>query len=204
MINNTKEKIWKEALTLFSKYGYDGVSVKKIADAVGIKDSSLYKHFHSKQEIFDCVVANVTAITNAQYAQFSLPIGDSIDETYMKIDKQTLENLLFNMFFFYLEDDTVSKFRKMLTIEQYKNSTIASLYHSYFIDGVIQHETKLFQNFIDHKFFINGNPEIMALHFYSPLFLLLYKYDHINYTKKEIKQILSELLANFSNMYVKQ
>lgn len=40
---NTKERIVKEALTLFSKHGYQGTSVKNIADAVGIKDSSLYK-----------------------------------------------------------------------------------------------------------------------------------------------------------------
>ena len=49
----TKEKITKEALTLFAEKGYKGTSVKNIADAVGIKDASLYNHFKSKQEIFD-------------------------------------------------------------------------------------------------------------------------------------------------------
>lgn len=43
----TKEKITEEALTLFAEKGYKGTSVKNIADAVGIKDASLYNHFKS-------------------------------------------------------------------------------------------------------------------------------------------------------------
>ena len=45
----TKEKITEAALTLFAEKGYKGTSVKNIADAVGIKDASLYNHFKSKQ-----------------------------------------------------------------------------------------------------------------------------------------------------------
>ena len=37
-----------------------GTSVKNIADAVGIKDASLYNHFKSKQEIFDSIVELVS------------------------------------------------------------------------------------------------------------------------------------------------
>ena len=49
----TKQKILNEALTLFSEKGYSAVYVSDIADAVGIKAPSLYKHYKSKQEIFD-------------------------------------------------------------------------------------------------------------------------------------------------------
>ena len=48
-VMSTKERIVEEALTLFSSRGYQGTSVKNIADAVGIKDSSLYKHFKAKR-----------------------------------------------------------------------------------------------------------------------------------------------------------
>lgn len=202
MRQNTKELIWKESLNLFSIYGYEGVSVKKIADAAGIRDSSLYKHFKSKQEIFDYVVKNVTQRMNEQYENFALPTGKHIDENYKIMKREVLEKLLFQMFFFFLEDNIVSKFRRMLTIEQYKDSSVSKLYHNYFIDGAIEHETKLFQQFIDSGFFIKGNPNIMALHFYSPIFLLLYRYDCKEFEKQEVKLILNELLDNFSKMYV--
>ena len=35
---NTKERILTEAMTLFSVYGYEAVSVRAIADAVGVGD----------------------------------------------------------------------------------------------------------------------------------------------------------------------
>ena len=41
---STKEKILLEALTLFSKNSYDAITVNQIAQIVGIKAPSLYKH----------------------------------------------------------------------------------------------------------------------------------------------------------------
>ena len=54
---NTKERIITEALNLFSINGYDSVSVRDIAKAVGIKESSLYNHFKNKQDIFDTIIS---------------------------------------------------------------------------------------------------------------------------------------------------
>ena len=41
---STKEKILETALTLFAENGYNGTSVEQIAQNVGIKAPSLYKH----------------------------------------------------------------------------------------------------------------------------------------------------------------
>ena len=41
MINN-KDKIFEISIELFSKHGYDGVSIRQIAREVGIKESSIY------------------------------------------------------------------------------------------------------------------------------------------------------------------
>ena len=46
---NTREKILLEALRLFSQRGYDAVSVEQIAQAVGIRAPSLYKHYKGKR-----------------------------------------------------------------------------------------------------------------------------------------------------------
>ena len=53
---NTKEKILDEALTLFSEKGYANVFVNDIAEKVGIKAPSLYKHYKNKQAIFDAII----------------------------------------------------------------------------------------------------------------------------------------------------
>lgn len=48
---STKEKIFDVALDLFSKKGYDSVSLREIAEEVGIKKSSIYSHYLSKEAI---------------------------------------------------------------------------------------------------------------------------------------------------------
>ncbi|MGI6448359.1 MAG: TetR/AcrR family transcriptional regulator [Methanobrevibacter boviskoreani] len=48
---NTKEKIFEVALNQFSKKGYDSVSLREIAEEVGIKKSSIYSHYPSKEAI---------------------------------------------------------------------------------------------------------------------------------------------------------
>ena len=47
----TKELILKKALDMFAKSGYDSVSIRDIAKAVNIKESSIYYHFKNKQGI---------------------------------------------------------------------------------------------------------------------------------------------------------
>ena len=42
---DTKERILEEALSLFSKKGFKAVTVEEIAQKVGIKAPSLYKHY---------------------------------------------------------------------------------------------------------------------------------------------------------------
>ncbi len=49
---NNKEKIKREALFLFAEKGFDKTSVREIAKKVGIRESAIYNHYKSKNEIF--------------------------------------------------------------------------------------------------------------------------------------------------------
>lgn len=51
----TKQAIFETALTLFSQDGYHRVSMKQIADAVGIAPPSIYNHFTSKEAILTSI-----------------------------------------------------------------------------------------------------------------------------------------------------
>lgn len=56
---NTKKEILAITIPLFAKYGYDKVSMRQIAQAVGIKAASLYHYFPDKQTLY------VEALTQA-------------------------------------------------------------------------------------------------------------------------------------------
>ncbi len=49
---STKQRILDEALTLFAEKGYDGTGVDLIAERVGIKGPSLYKHYKGNHICF--------------------------------------------------------------------------------------------------------------------------------------------------------
>jgi AcrR family transcriptional regulator len=48
---HTKDQIFRKALRLFAINGYENVSVRTIADEVGIKAASIYNHYKSKEDI---------------------------------------------------------------------------------------------------------------------------------------------------------
>jgi AcrR family transcriptional regulator len=56
----TKEKISLVALRLFSKKGFKGTTVKDIARKVGITEGAIYRHFTSKEEIVNYLLARIT------------------------------------------------------------------------------------------------------------------------------------------------
>ncbi|MBS9476752.1 TetR/AcrR family transcriptional regulator [Ancylobacter sp. VKM B-3255] len=47
----TRARIEAEALTLFAQKGVDGTSVRDIAQATGLSEGALYRHFPSKEEL---------------------------------------------------------------------------------------------------------------------------------------------------------
>ncbi|MDD4184928.1 MAG: TetR/AcrR family transcriptional regulator [Candidatus Izemoplasmatales bacterium] len=53
----TRDRLLIEASALFAQKGYNGVSIREIAGKAGIKESSLYNHFASKQALFDAVLS---------------------------------------------------------------------------------------------------------------------------------------------------
>ena len=77
---HTKQRILQEALRLFSRKGYDAVSVEQIADAVGVKAPSLYKHYKSKQDIFDAIFEETAKRYGAFTDSISVHLGDSAQD----------------------------------------------------------------------------------------------------------------------------
>ena len=52
---STEEKIFKTAVDLFSQKGFHAVSIREIARNVGIKESSIYNHYASKDKILETI-----------------------------------------------------------------------------------------------------------------------------------------------------
>ena len=54
-----KEEILRTASQLFSERGYNAVSMRDLAEALGIKAASLYNHIDSKQELLSTIIISI-------------------------------------------------------------------------------------------------------------------------------------------------
>ena len=198
---DTKEKILKEALTLFSEKGYSAVYVGDIADAVGIKAPSLYKHYKSKQAIFDSCVEVFSERMEQIRTNLHLPGTPGAESSYRTANTKTIIDIALDLFMFYWQDDVASKFRKMLMIERYHDPALNELFENLFVDGAVKHEEKIFSDLIQAKIIKQEDPHIIALRFYTPIFYLLQKYDMHPDMVKEANEELTLMVQEFCNNY---
>ncbi len=199
----TKQAILEAALDLFSVCGYDGVSVKDIANAVGIKDSSLYKHYKSKQDIFETIIAEMNSRFEQTVSYYKMPQGE-IDQIYKQYGENNLDwlkKIVEAIFLFFYEDVYASKFRRLLMIEQYKNSEAARMFREWFLDGALSFQTALFEKLMREGYFRKADPFVAALQFYSPIFMLLLQYDSTPKKRNEAIELLSSHVEEFAANY---
>lgn len=202
-MEHTKDRILKEALQLFSQYGYEAVSVVQIADAVGIKAPSLYKHYKSKQDIFHSILLEMEKRYLTQMSAMKMN-GTQPDMDASKYEGLSQDHLIAmgkQLFLFYLHDEFNAQFRKMLTIEKYHNADLADLFTQQYMDGPLQYQGHIFKLLLEHKKILNINPSIMALHFYAPLFLLLTRCDSQPAYEKKALEITEQHIKQFCLIY---
>lgn len=203
----TKERIVDEALTLFSSKGFKGTSVKNIADAVGIKDASLYKHYKSKQEILDTIVATMRGRIETMSENFGLPTGPDMKAAaavYASFDECMLVEFSRKIFLFYLKDSFVSRFWRMGNIEQYQNPDVYALFRKLFLEDSIAYQTALFAELSREGVFIEADPQVMAMYFYTPIYFLLSKYSNDPLREEEALDLLDKQVREFYRIYTKK
>jgi AcrR family transcriptional regulator len=61
-----KDQILHEATRLFSRHGFEGVTIRQLADACGISEPALYRYFPSKEAIYDAVLDTLKSFQNCR------------------------------------------------------------------------------------------------------------------------------------------
>ncbi len=179
---NTKEKIFDVSLDLFSKKGYDSVSLREIAENVGIKKSSIYSHYPSKEAILMDIF---------EYFTNQFEYGELLNSKDLMLSRDN-EILLENPEQFYhmgseaikemLSQERNLKIWKLIFIQMHYNENIRI-----FFQNEILVKPLLFWNGFFTILKENGiikkecNPKLLAKEYYSfPIYLLLEmcaKYD---------------------------
>ena len=172
-MGNRKEEILIVALHLFARDGYEAVSVSQIAGELDVTKGALYRHYKSKRDIFDCIVQRMEQQDSEQARQNEVPEEsiEKVPEEYQNVSVEDFVGYSKSMFEYWTEDDFASSFRKMLTLEQFRNEEMQNLYQQYLVSGPAEYVKDLFKN-MEIK-----NPEEEAVKFYANMFFYYSVYD---------------------------
>lgn len=200
---DTKQRILLEALRLFSKRGYDAISVEQIASAVGIKAPSLYKHYKSKKDIFDAIFED----TAKRYEEFiqtiSIPVTDSKQDVvvFENITAEDLVQKVKSLIKYSLHDEYISKFRKMMTIEQFRSPELSKLYSDRYVNQIQNYHTDLFTKMIEAGVLKKEDPCILAMVYDAPILVMLSECDRHPEKEEECIKKLEDHVRLFYRTY---
>ncbi len=195
MIEGTKERILRIALELFAQNGYLGTSMNDIAGRLGFTKAALYKHYASKQEILDKIVEQMNRMDYERAADYEMPETepDGFAEAYLHTPVQKIRTYSMAQFDHWTKESFSSNFRKMLTLEQYRDPKLARLHHDYLAGGPLEYMAAIFRKMTD----TDEAAMQLALEFYGPMYLLYSVYDGA-----EEKESVSSLLAAHIDRFI--
>ena len=170
MAKDTKERILASALDMFSQKGFSGTNLRELAGSLGMGKSSMYRHFESKEEIWNTLLDALIAYYEARFGspEHLPPVPDSPKE---------LVDLTMHMVDFTVHDETVIKTRKMLTIEQFRDDRARALATKYFLTGLTEMFTQLFAGMMDKGLLRKDDPAMLAFAYTAPISVLIHLCD---------------------------
>ena len=205
---NTKEMILEEALKQFSRKGYDGTSMSDIAEPLGISKAALYKHYKSKQEIFEKIIEESEVKYKEVLEKLSVHYPDNSRKKFSKNDVDvysdiSAEGLCKNVLTFVrfsMNDEYSRQVRRMLTISQFQNRELGEMYTRRYVDAMLDYDEKLFEQLIKSAVIKKGKPKSLAAMFYAPVIMYMGIWDREPERARECEKAIKDHVEQFFMM----
>ena len=170
MAKDTKERILAAALEMFSQNGYAGTNIRELTASLGLGKSSMYRHFESKEEIWNTLLDEMTAYYEERFgsAEHLPTIPDSSEE---------LVEMTMRMVDFTVHDDKVVMSRKLLSIEQFRDDRARSLATKHFLTGLTEIFTHVFTGMMEKGILRRDDPAMVAFAYTAPIAALIHLCD---------------------------
>ena len=192
MAKDTKERILMAALEMFSQKGYAGTNIRELTASLGLVKSSMYKHFSSKEEIWNTLLDELIAYYDAHFGSPEhLPsVPDSLEG---------LVTMTVRMTDFTIHDETIVMTRKMLSIEQFRDERARDLATKHFLIGLTEMFTKLFEGMMEKGLLRRDDPAMLAFAYTAPISALIHLCDR----EPEKTEEATKQIEAFSRHFVK-
>ncbi|MBQ6036457.1 MAG: TetR/AcrR family transcriptional regulator [Lachnospiraceae bacterium] len=166
MARDTKERILDAALEMFSKNGYAGTNIRELSASLGLVKSGIYKHYESKEAIWN-------ALLDAMVAYYGERFGSSEHLPPVPDSPEALIELTMQMVNFTIHDEKVIMTRKVLTLEQFRDSRARELATKHFLTGLTEMFTRIFTGMMEKGLLRQDDPKMLAFSYTAPISALI-------------------------------
>lgn len=164
--NSTKSRILDEALVMFAEKGYKGTNLRDLAACLGLSKSALYKHYESKDAIWNALLDRMEAYYRERFGS-----TENMPETPKSCDE--LFHLTMKMIHFTVHDERIILTRKLLLTEQFHDERVCKLATKHFLTGTQRMFTAIFKEMIAGGLLKKDNPEMLAFLYTAPVTALI-------------------------------
>ena len=194
MAKDTKERILAAALDMFSRNGYAGTNIRELTASLGLAKSSMYKHFESKEEIWNTLLDDMAAYYERRFGspEHLPPVPDSPED---------LVEMTMRMIDFTVHDENIIKIRKLLTIEQFRDDRARTLATNHFLTGLTEMFTHIFSRMMEKRLLRRDDPEMVAFAYTAPISALIHLCDREPENTVEAMARAEAFSRHFIRMY---
>lgn len=169
--------------------------MEQIAERVGIKAPSLYKHFKGKEDILNALIDNAEA-RYEEYFGSEQHIG-KIPESREDFIDVTMERVLFTM-----RDPMIRRIRKFLVQEQFRSDRLAAVTTRHQLEGVQKMYTRIIGGMMKMGLFVKDDPGLLANELTAQVVLLIAKADRQPQAEQEITEDIERHIRHFCDVYM--
>lgn len=193
----TKGKILDAALESFAENGYKGTNLRDLASGMGLSKSALYKHYTSKEDIWNAVVDRMEAYYDEC---FGAP-GNFRD---IPNNSDELKKLTMKMLEFTVYDERIVMIRKLLLTEQFRDERIRCIATEHFNERLEALFTEIFRRMMENGVLSENDPSILAFSYTAPISTLVLLCDREPEKKKAVMEKTERFIEHFVNIYGKE
>lgn len=172
---STRRALLDAAQEAFATRGFSGTSVRSLTSAVGIKESSFYNHFPSKQALLEAVLDRASQRLAETAERLAVPLedADAAAGLYGDMSLQRLEEVTAGFARLWLTDPDLVAARRALVLEQFRTPEAGARLRDLTVNQPLTFQTRLFAELIERGRFSPADPQAVAMAFWGPVRLIL-------------------------------
>ena len=194
MAKDTKEKLLEAALEMFSQNGYAGTNIRELSASLGLGKSSLYRHFESKEKIWNAMLDEMEAYYNKRF-------GSSDNLPAIPQNTEELRELTLRMLDFTVHDKKIVMTRRILLTEQFRDERVRELATKHFKTGLEAMFTKIFAGMMENGSLKKGDSAMLAFAYTAPISSLVQLCDRYTDKQSEVMEEIKAFIEHFINTY---